>query len=247
MTKRLLFVFVAGLIISMAFSLHAKAGSDVIETSEGPLKITLFGHASLMLQFKDQVVHVDPFSKMADYSKQPKADLILITHQHGDHLDPAAMEKIAKDDTLIISTPLVCKQLKRGRAMKNGDTHNASGMEIQAVPAYNIKHKRSNGQPYHPRGIGNGYTLAIGDKRIYVAGDTENIPEMKELEDIDIAFLPINLPYTMDAGMFAEAVKTFRPKIVYPYHYDLGKSDLANLDKAMSGVDDVEVRAAKGK
>jgi L-ascorbate metabolism protein UlaG (beta-lactamase superfamily) len=127
-----------------------------------------------------------------------------------------------------------------GEVMKNGDVRTVEGIKIEAVPAYNILHKRPNGEPFHPKGRGNGYLLTFGDTRVYVAGDTENIPEMKRLRDIAVAFLPMNLPYTMTPEMVAEAARWFRPKILYPYHY--GETDTSELVKLLEGEKDIEVR-----
>ncbi len=124
--------------------------------------------------------------------------------------------------------------------MQNGDTKTVQGLKIEAVPAYNLVHMRSAGVPYHPPGIGNGYVITLGDKRVYVAGDTENTPEMKSLKDIDVAFLPMNLPYTMTPEMVADAARAFRPKILYPYHY--GKTDPAGLSKLLQNETGIEVR-----
>jgi len=124
--------------------------------------------------------------------------------------------------------------------MKNGETKTVKGLKIEAVPAYNIVHKRSSGEPYHPKDKHNGYVITFGDKRVYVAGDTENIPEMKELKNIDVAFLPMNLPYTMDPEMAAKAAKSFKPKILYPYHY--GDTDPTKLVELLKDEEDIEVR-----
>jgi len=192
--------------------------TDTIPTSEGNCIIYFIGHGSLLFEFNEKMIHVDPFSRMADYGKLPKADLILITHEHGDHLDPNAIDKIQKENTIFIVTEICSKKLGKGQIMKNGDTRSIMGIKIEAVPAYNIKHLRESGEPFHPPGNGNGYILSFGDKRIYVAGDTENIPEMRNLTSIDVAFLPMNVPYTMTPAMTAEAAKSFRPAILYPYH-----------------------------
>ena len=127
--------------------------------------------------------------------------------------------------------------------MKNGDIRIVKGLTIEAVPAYNLVHKRDNGQPFHPKGQGNGYVITFGDKRVYIAGDTENTPEMKALEAIDCAFLPMNLPYTMTPEMVADAAKAFKPKILYPYHY--GKTDPAELVDLLKDEKDIEVRIRK--
>jgi L-ascorbate metabolism protein UlaG (beta-lactamase superfamily) len=213
---------------------------DIINTSEGDLKITFVGHGTLMFTFKDMVIHVDPVSSEADYSEMPKADIILVTHEHGDHLDTEAIKKIRKDDTEIVLTKTCAGKVKGGVLMKNGDEKNIKGLKIEAVRAYNIIHKRQSGDPFHPKGNGNGYVIIFADKRVYVAGDTENIPEMRELEDIDVAFLPMNLPYTMDPNMVADAAKAFRPKIVYPYHF--GSTDTSKLVELLKSEKDIEVR-----
>jgi L-ascorbate metabolism protein UlaG (beta-lactamase superfamily) len=214
--------------------------SDVIKTSSGDLIITFIGHGSLMFTFGGRFIHVDPYSKLADYDKLPKADVILITHEHRDHLDPAAIGKLRTSGTLIVLTGIGAEQFGSGRVMKNGDVRTVDGVTIEAVPAYNLLHKRESGEPFHPRGNGNGYVLAFGDKRVYIAGDTENVPEMRQLRNIDIAFLPMNLPYTMTPEMVADAVKMFRPKILYPYH--TGETDVAKLTALMKDQKDVEVR-----
>lgn len=182
------------LLFIMTFTFSADAmepfETDIIKTSDGDLKITFIGHGTLMFAFDQQIIHVDPFSKVADYSKLPKADVILITHEHFDHLDLKALEQIRTEKTKVVLTAACSKQLKNGIIMKNGDVQTVNGLKIESIPAYNLVHKRDNGQPFHPKGVGNGYIITFGDKRVYVAGDTENIPEMKSLREIDCAFLP---------------------------------------------------------
>jgi L-ascorbate metabolism protein UlaG (beta-lactamase superfamily) len=165
---------------------------------------------------------------------------LLITHEHRDHLDLKAMEAVRTDKTVLVLTKTCAAKLKGGFIMENGDTETVGGLKIEAVPAYNLVHMRSEGIPFHPKGIGNGYVITFGDKRVYVAGDTENIPEMKKLERIDCAFLPMNLPYTMNPEMVADAAKAFKPKILYPYHY--GDTDTSNLEQLMKNIQDVEIR-----
>ena len=232
------------LILGLAVNAVAQKSfdKDTVKTSGGPLVITCVGHASLYLEWKHRIIQVDPFGRMADYSKLPKADLILITHQHGDHLDPQAIGQIAKEDTRIVC-PEVCEKLvNKPIVMKNGDRTEILGIHIQAVPGYNIQHKRDNGEPFHVKGVGNGYVLTFDDKKIYIAGDTEDIPEMADLKNIDIAFLPMNVPYTMTPEMVASAVKLFHPKIVYPYHF--GDTDTSKLVQLLKD-EDVEVRVRK--
>jgi L-ascorbate metabolism protein UlaG (beta-lactamase superfamily) len=192
---------------------------DTLMTGNGPVEMWFLGHGSLMLKYNDRIIQIDPYSSVADYAALPKADLILITHQHGDHLDLNAITKTSKSTTVIYCNALSAPKLPEAKVMKNGDVILAGDIKIEAVPAYNIMHERSPGNPYHPKGEGNGYILTLGDKRIYIAGDTENIPEMSKLKDIDVAFLPMNLPYTMTPEMVADAVRMIRPTILYPYHY----------------------------
>jgi L-ascorbate metabolism protein UlaG (beta-lactamase superfamily) len=214
--------------------------TDNIATSAGDLTITFIGHGTLMFNFGGKVIHVDPWSKLADYSQMPKADLILITHEHRDHLDVNAVNALRKSGTVPVVTETCAESVKGGVIMKNGDIKSVEGLEIEAVPAYNLVHMRSAGQPFHPKGIGNGYVVRFGDKRVYIAGDTENTPEMKQLKNIDVAFLPMNLPYTMTPEMVADAAKAFKPVILYAYHY--GSTDTSRLVDLMKDSKEVEVR-----
>jgi len=216
---------------------------DYFNTIKGELEITFIGHGTLMFSFQNQVIHVDPWSDLADYNQLPKADIILLTHEHHDHLDLNAIEVIKKEDTLVVLTELCSEKLDTGLIMKNGDVQPLKEINIEAVPAYNIQHKRDNGQHFHPKGAGNGYILTFGELRVYIAGDTENIPEMEEIKDIDIAFLPMNLPYTMTPEMVADAVKMVKPKILYPYHF--GETDTNELISLLKDQKDIEVRIRK--
>jgi L-ascorbate metabolism protein UlaG (beta-lactamase superfamily) len=217
--------------------------TDTVKTSGGELKITFIGHGTLMFTFGDTVIHVDPVSREADYTRMPKADIILVTHEHGDHLDPAAIAAVRKSGTTVVLTKKCAAAVSGGIVMKNGDVREVGGLRIEAVPAYNLVHKRPSGKPFHPRGDGNGYIITFGDKRVYVAGDTENTPEMKRLKGIDVAFLPMNLPYTMTAEMVADAARAFRPRILYPYHF--GKTDTSQLVKLLAAEKSIEVRIRK--
>lgn len=214
--------------------------TDRIATSAGPLDLTFLGHGTLMLTFKDTVLHVDPYGKVADYAALPQADLVLLTHDHADHLDQAALALVRTPVTDIVLPPVCADRVQGGLILKNGETRTVRGITVTAVPAYNLVHRRDNGQPFHPRGAGNGYLLDFGDTRLYVAGDTENTPEMAALKDVDIAFLPMNLPYTMTPEMVADAARSFRPRILYPYHY--GDTDPQRLVELLRDRPDIEVR-----
>ncbi len=216
---------------------------DVFPTLPGDLAVTFFGHASLRFTFGGKEIYADPFHEAADYSPLPKADLILITHHHLDHFDPQAIAPIRAEKTPIVYTPACAEKLPGGIVMRNGDSRIVGGIPIQAVPAYNIVHMRPNGQPFHIPGEGNGYIIGFGDQRVYIAGDTENIPEMKGLGKIDIAFLPVNLPYTMTVEMAADAARMVHPRIFYPYHF--GETDLARLVDLLKDEKGIEVRLRK--
>jgi L-ascorbate metabolism protein UlaG (beta-lactamase superfamily) len=218
---------------------------DIIKTNSGNLEIAFVGHGTLMFTFGGKATHVDPWSRLADYSKMPKADIIQITHEHFDHLDLKALGQIRTEKSLVVLTENCASRVKGGIVMNNGDVKIIGGLRIQAVPAYNIVHMRSNGAPFHPKGVGNGYVITFGDKRVYVAGDTENTPEMKKLKDIYIAFLPMNLPYTMTPEMVADASKAFKPKVLYPYHY--GNTDTSQIVKLLKNAEEIEVRIRKMK
>jgi L-ascorbate metabolism protein UlaG (beta-lactamase superfamily) len=226
-------------------SAEKKFEEDVIKTDTGDLKITFIGHGTLKFVYRDKVVHVDPWSRLTDYSKMSKANLILVTHEHGDHLDTKAINTLQDEQTRLVLTKACAEKVAGGTVMKNGDVKTIEELRIEAVPAYNIVHKRSGGEPFHPKGRGNGYIVTFGKTRMYVAGDTENIPEMKKLKKIDIAFLPMNLPYTMTPEMVADAAKAFKPKILYPYHY--GQTDPKTLINLLKDSKNIEVRIRKMK
>jgi L-ascorbate metabolism protein UlaG (beta-lactamase superfamily) len=239
----------AFLILSVCGLSHAEAAGafekDVVKTTAGDLEITFIGHGSLLFTFGGKTIYVDPYGKMADYAKLPKAGLILVTHEHQDHLDPVALQQVATGKTTLVLTEKCAEKVPGGIIMKNGDTRKVAGITVEAVPAYNLVHKRENGQPFHPKGTGNGYVLSFGEKRIYIAGDTENIPEMSLLKRIDIAFLPMNLPYTMTPEMAAAAALSFKPKVLYPYHY--GETDPSLLAGLLKGSPEIEVRIRRMK
>jgi L-ascorbate metabolism protein UlaG (beta-lactamase superfamily) len=224
-------VFFCALVLSAGHA-QKKYQEDVFKTSSGELKITFIGHGSLMFTYAGKVIHIDPVSMYADYATLAKADLILVTHEHGDHLDKKAIQAASKTDTIIIVNEGSAKSLTNAAVMKNGDIKTIAGIPVEAVPAYNPA------KQFHPKGNGNGYVLAFGDKRVFIAGDTENVPEIKALKNIAIAFLPMNLPFTMTPEQVADTAKAMQPKVLYPYHFgDTDTGKLVELLKAEKGID----------
>lgn len=220
--------------------------ADVVETSKGPLKITPLYHGSVMLEFGGKIIHVDPWGQ-ADYSGLPQADLIVITHTHADHMDAALLKTLRKEGTTLVGPPAVTDTLNGTvgdtDAISNGEKKTFMGVEIEAVPMYNLKLGSGPGKPYHHKGIGNGYVLSFGDTRVYFSGDTECVPEMKALKNITIAFVAMNPPRTMPPAEAAACVAAFQPKIVYPYHYR-GQNTQEFAD-ALKGSPGIEVRLRK--
>ena len=211
------------------------AKMDRYQTPIGDLYVTVLGHGSLMMKFFVNVIYVDPFSEVADYKKLPKADLVLITHDHHDHLDLDALKHILKPETRIIAPAAAAQQIKtiapNVEVLANGGEAVFKHINIKAFPAYNIENKKPDGSFYHPKGVGNGYILSFDFFKFYIAGDTEFTPEMAALKDIYCAFLPKNMPYTMSDDMFIKAAKTIKPQFLYPYHYDT--VDKVALQKAV--------------
>jgi L-ascorbate metabolism protein UlaG (beta-lactamase superfamily) len=224
---------------------QAALEKDTIKTPAGDLEITFVGHGTLLMAYGGKVIHIDPFSKAADYTKMPKADVVLVTHHHFDHLDLEALKPVRTEKTAVVTSALCADKVPGALVMKNGDTKTVKGIGIEAVPAYNIVNKNDKGMLWHLKGEGNGYVLTFGGTRVYVAGDTENTPEMKALEKIDIAFLPMNLPYTMTPEMVADAARSFKPKILYPYH--TGETDVARLVELLKDAPGIEVRVRRMK
>lgn len=245
--KKIIKIITLILFLLLPVNTFAQGGfeMDTIQTSQGNLDITFIGHGTLMFSFGGKIIHVDPWTTFTDYKDMPKADIILVTHEHFDHLDIKAIAALKKDGTQIIVNEASAKQIGEGTVLKNGDVKTISGLKIEAVPAYNIVHKADAINPYHPKGNGNGYIITFGDKRVYVAGDTENTPEMKALNGVDISFLPMNLPYTMTPEMVADAVRALKPAILYPYHY--GETDTSKLVDLLKDEEGIEVRIRKMK
>ncbi|HKC71439.1 MAG TPA: MBL fold metallo-hydrolase [Terriglobales bacterium] len=228
----------ACLVLFLASFLHADNQTQVFATSSGPVRITPLNHASTLIEAGGKVIYLDP-AKPVDFSGKPKADLILITDIHGDHMDPGAIKTIEKTGTEIFASPAVVQTVTTGKAIANGETRTWQDWTIQAIPAYNLKRGPAPGKLFHDKGRGNGYVLTYGGKRFYFSGDTENVPEMRALKNIDVAFVCMNLPYTMPPDEAAAAVKAFHPRVVIPYHYR--GSDLKAFEKGLEGTG-IEVR-----
>jgi L-ascorbate metabolism protein UlaG (beta-lactamase superfamily) len=188
------------------------------ELMEGDVRIKPITHASFELEYKGKVIHVDPTSA-GNYEGTKQADLILVTDIHQDHLDPAAISRVRKAGAPVVAPAAAAPKIENPTVIANGESKTIAGIQVEAVPMYNLQRGPAAGQLFHTKGRGNGYILTLGTKRIYIAGDTECTPEMRALKNIDIAFIPMNLPYTMPPGEAAECVKAFKPRVVYPYHY----------------------------
>ena len=233
---------IAGGLLLAGFVLFAQASRPVEEfkTSAGPVKITIIRHASMLIEAGGKAIHVDPWSQ-GNFDGLPKADLILITDIHQDHLDQKAIDQVKKDGTEFIAPAAVAKTVTQAKVLANGESTTWDKWKIEAVPMYNLKRGPSAGTFYHDKGRGNGYVLTYGGVRFYDAGDTEGTPEMRTLKNIDVAFVPMNLPYTMTPEEAADAVRAFHPKIVYPFHYR--GSDPEVFKKALDGTGiDVRLR-----
>jgi L-ascorbate metabolism protein UlaG (beta-lactamase superfamily) len=223
-------------LLFLAFGLSALAArtAEEFKTAAGVVKITPIQHASLMIEAGGLVIQVDP--AQGNFEGLPAADLVLITDIHGDHFSAPTINKVKKPNAAVIAPQAVADQYPGATVMRNGETRKIGSWTIEAVPMYNIKRTQ-----YHEKGRGNGYVITYGGQRFYFSGDTEGTPEMRTLKNIDVAFVCMNLPYTMPPEEAADAVKAFRPKIVYPYHYQ--GSDLKVFESALQGTGiDVRIR-----
>jgi L-ascorbate metabolism protein UlaG (beta-lactamase superfamily) len=231
------FLLLASVIFATCVA-NAASSTQTFSTSAGPVKITPLYHASTLIEAGGKVIFLDP-AKPAKLADLPKADLILITDIHPDHMDPASISTVSKPGTEIVAATAVTKTVTNAAPLANGESKSWQGWTIEAVPAYNLKRGPEPGKLFHDKGRGNGYVLTYGGMRFYFSGDTEGVPEMLALKNIDVAFVCMNLPYTMPPEEAAAAVKAFHPKIVIPYHYR--GSDLAVFKKRLEGTG-IEIR-----
>lgn len=227
--KKLLFLFF--FISSYSFC------QDLIPTPSGDIKITPILHGTVVLEYQGKTIYVDPYGGASLFDGQRKPDMVLITDIHGDHHNQETLDGLDLSNAIIIAPKAVAEKLPEGsgksvQIMNNGQKEMISGITISAIPMYNLPETEDS---RHPKGRGNGYILELGGKKVYLSGDTEDIPEMRSLSDIDVAFVCMNLPYTMDVDQAADAVSEFKPAIVYPYHFR-GGDGLADVEKFKSTV-----------
>lgn len=247
-------------VIALLWIMATSAGSqaepkrlsgDQIATDSGDLVIHPVSHATFLMQWNGRTVYVDPVGGSKPFAGLPKPDLVLVTHAHFDHFDPKTLEAVvpAGGQVVLVAPKTVAEKIPESlrdkvavKTLANGEKTGAAGIAIEVVPAYNTTPGK---EKFHPKGRDNGYVLTMGRKKVYVAGDTEDTPEMRALKGIDIAFLPMNLPYTMSVEKAAEAIRAFKPKIVYPYHFrssDGTKADFEQLKKLVGEGSEIRVR-----
>lgn len=210
---------------------------DEFTTKNGKtVKFHALMHACIRIEFDGKEIQIDPVQKLGnrtvDYTAMPKADYIFVTHEHGDHYDANAIKQLSADKTQLVMNKRCADMYGTGRVMVNGDKLQLADVSVEAVPAYNITEGHTQ---FHPKGRDNGYILTIDGLRIYIAGDTEDIPEMSQIKDIDIAFLPCNQPFTMTPEQLVKAAKVIKPKVLFPYHY--GETDLSTIPSQLKGID----------
>jgi L-ascorbate metabolism protein UlaG (beta-lactamase superfamily) len=218
--------------VTLAAPALAKDQTQSFTTQKGRVMIAPIYHAAARITVGHDIIYIDP-AKPAKIDGMPPGDLILITDIHGDHMDAADVATLSKTGTLVIAPASVAKTITQAKVLANGESMRWRDWRITAVPMYNMVHNQPNGQPYHDKGRGNGYVLNYGGKNFYFAGDTEGTPEMRALKDIDVAFIPMNLPYTMTPDEAADAVKAFHPKVAIPYHYK--GQDIIQFKKDLDG------------
>jgi L-ascorbate metabolism protein UlaG (beta-lactamase superfamily) len=213
--------------VARASSDAASRATDRFDTTRGPLEVTPLNHASVLFEWAGEAIYVDPAMVALADETLPKADVVLLTDIHPDHLDAAALERLRKDGTRVVGPPAVADKAHVDAVMKNGEARDVGGIAVTAVPMYNLTRGPAPGKLYHDKGRGNGYVLDFAGTRVYLSGDTECTPEMRALERIDVAFVCMNLPYTMPPSEARECIDAFRPKVLFPYHYR--GSDLSEL------------------
>ena len=233
-------------VVGIAGADDPETGANVIPTNSGALVIHPIEHATFVIEWNGKTIAVDPVGGAEAFVDFPSADLILITDIHGDHLSNETVAALASVSTTVVAPAAVAEELPQGdwaqvKVLANGASTTWQGVSIEAVPMYNLDPQK---QKFHPKGRGNGYLLTIGGTRVYISGDTEDIPEMRALRNIDAAFVCMNLPYTMDVEAAADSVLEFQPKVVFPYHYrgTDGMSDLGEFRSLVAENPAIDVR-----
>jgi L-ascorbate metabolism protein UlaG (beta-lactamase superfamily) len=245
-TRRHFLSGTAAAIGSITLLPYIARAADIFTTGAGDITVHPVNHASFVMQTPVGTIYSDPVGDAVAYADLPRADLILVTHEHGDHYNADTLAALAGDDTPIITNPAVFGMLPdalkaKASEIANGGSTAFNGLTIDAIPAYNTTEGRTN---FHPEGRDNGYVLSFEGFRVYISGDTEDIPEMRALQDIGLAFLCMNLPFTMDANQAASAVAEFKPRFVYPYHYrgrDDGSQDPAEFARLVGDAAEVKL------
>ncbi|MBR5695593.1 MAG: MBL fold metallo-hydrolase [Paludibacteraceae bacterium] len=240
--KKIITCLLATLVLTTACSQQKTEEVDVFQTKSGKsVTFQALVHASIRIQYDGKEIEIDPVSKLGErtipYATMPKADYIFVTHEHFDHFDKEAIATLSSDKTKLITNKRCAEMLGKGQTMANGETLRLTDdITVEAVPAYNTTEGH---QQFHPKGRDNGFILTIDGLRIYIAGDTEDIPEMADIKEIDIAFLPCNQPYTMTTDQLVRAAKIIKPKVVFPYHYS--QTDVSQLPAQLKD-EGIEVR-----
>ena len=241
----------AGTMTILPFGVSAGGhASNEFKTPAGTITVHPVSHASFVMETPAGTIYADPVGEASAYAEFPKPDLVLITHEHGDHYNVDTLNALVQDGTQLVTNPAVLAMLpddlkSKAKAIANGESTEALGVAIDAIPAHNLTEEKMK---FHPVGRDNGYVLGFGSGeeafRVYISGDTEDVPEMRALENIDLAFVCMNLPFTMPAEAAADAVKAFKPKVVYPYHYrgrDGGTQDPAKFAELVGDASDVKL------
>ncbi len=234
---------------ALVTGLGAALAADTIPATGGNIELTPMAHAHVQVEFGGKVIHIDP-SNLANFAAAKPADIVLITDIHGDHMDPPSIDRVRKATTQYVAPAALADRFPGATTViANGETKTVDGVSIQAVAAYNLTRGPSAGQLYHTKGRGNAYLLTLGGKRVLFTGDTECTPELKALTSIDVAFVTMNLPFTMTPQEAADCVKAIKPKMVYPYHYRQQGIEPADKNQtdfvaAMKGTPGIEIKAA---
>jgi L-ascorbate metabolism protein UlaG (beta-lactamase superfamily) len=236
-------------VVALVAGLGIAVAADTVPAQGGNIELTPMAHAHVQIEYGGKVIHIDP-SNLANYANAKPADLVLITDIHGDHYDPPSIDRVRKAGTVyVVPEALADKFPGMTTVIRNGETKTVDGVQIQAVAAYNVQRGPQAGQLYHTKGRGNGYILTLGGKRVYFSGDTECVPEIKALTNIDVAFMSMNLPFTETPQEAADCVKAFKPKMVYAYHYrqqglEPADKNAQDFAAALKGTAGIEVKPA---